>query len=323
MSNENQFLAREGTPDPTTGLYKLAFNTPAGFASLAPTKEVVNAIIDYLGALPVPSVWPASDAVFDVVHDTDPTRFFKIDLTNQATGTGVTIYPSATVSRPFRLPDISGRALVEEDGTGKVFCGGTVQPASNAGIQFATTVANRAQFRGNQFGANNAGAGLTTFKSRGPINGTQPYTGGGLLAGDVMGSWTVIGVAPNDNDIPLAASLQFLIPSSFVPAGQNYVPSEMVVGLVALAGPINSKRNVFRLTSEGVAETLRGVRAGGAATAPTALQTGALWSSGTGDPNGSVTGSPGDLFSRQDGGAGTCFYVKESGVGTNTGWVSK
>lgn len=49
----------------------------------------------------------------------------------------------------------------------------------------------------------------------------------------------------------------------------------------------------------------------------------AKWRSGTGSPEGVVTGSVGDLWSRTDGGAGTCFYVKESGAATNTGWVAK
>lgn len=46
-----------------------------------------------------------------------------------------------------------------------------------------------------------------------------------------------------------------------------------------------------------------------------------IWAAG--DPNGSVTGRVGDMFLRTDGGAGTVFYVKESGNGTNTGWVGK
>ena len=44
---------------------------------------------------------------------------------------------------------------------------------------------------------------------------------------------------------------------------------------------------------------------------------------GTGSPNGAVTGSPGDLYLNKSGGAGTTLYVKESGTGTNTGWVGK
>lgn len=43
---------------------------------------------------------------------------------------------------------------------------------------------------------------------------------------------------------------------------------------------------------------------------------------GTGTPEGALTGRVGDLYLRSDGGASTTFYVKESGTG-NTGWVGK
>ena len=43
---------------------------------------------------------------------------------------------------------------------------------------------------------------------------------------------------------------------------------------------------------------------------------------GTGTPEGSVTATPGALYTRSDGGAGTTLYVKETGTG-NTGWVAK
>lgn len=44
---------------------------------------------------------------------------------------------------------------------------------------------------------------------------------------------------------------------------------------------------------------------------------------GTGSPNGVVTASPPAVYLNFSGGAGTTWYVKESGVGTNTGWVGK
>lgn len=47
-----------------------------------------------------------------------------------------------------------------------------------------------------------------------------------------------------------------------------------------------------------------------------------FWTSGSGTPEGAVTAPVGSIFSRTDGGAGTSFYVKESGAG-NTGWVAK
>ncbi len=43
---------------------------------------------------------------------------------------------------------------------------------------------------------------------------------------------------------------------------------------------------------------------------------------GSGTPESVLTAPVGSLFQRTDGGAGTSFYVKESGAG-NTGWVAK
>lgn len=43
---------------------------------------------------------------------------------------------------------------------------------------------------------------------------------------------------------------------------------------------------------------------------------------GSGTPEGAVTAPVGSIFMRSNGGAGTSFYVKESGTG-NTGWVAK
>ena len=44
---------------------------------------------------------------------------------------------------------------------------------------------------------------------------------------------------------------------------------------------------------------------------------------GTGSPEGSVNGGIGSIYLRTDGGASTSMYVKESGAGTNTGWIAK
>lgn len=41
------------------------------------------------------------------------------------------------------------------------------------------------------------------------------------------------------------------------------------------------------------------------------------------DPNGDVVASPGALYTYSGGGAGVTLWVKESGVETDTGWVSK
>lgn len=43
--------------------------------------------------------------------------------------------------------------------------------------------------------------------------------------------------------------------------------------------------------------------------------------SGSGSPEGVVTGRPGDLYLNIVGGAGTSIYTKQSGNETNTGWI--
>jgi hypothetical protein len=54
----------------------------------------------------------------------------------------------------------------------------------------------------------------------------------------------------------------------------------------------------------------------------TTASDGVIILSGAGTPEGAVTANVGSLFLRNDGGAGTTFYVKESGTG-NTGWAAK
>lgn len=49
---------------------------------------------------------------------------------------------------------------------------------------------------------------------------------------------------------------------------------------------------------------------------------GIILGAGPGSPEGVVAGAVGSHWSRSDGGAGTSFYVKESGIGT-AGWVAK
>lgn len=44
---------------------------------------------------------------------------------------------------------------------------------------------------------------------------------------------------------------------------------------------------------------------------------------GYGSPAGVVVADVGCIYQRLDGGAGTSFYVKESGSGTATGWTAK
>jgi hypothetical protein len=116
---------------------------------------------------------------------------------------------------------------------------------SNAGIQHSSDVANRAQYRGNQFGANTAGPGVTGFKSRGALG-----TLAAVVAGDLLWRATAIGVAADNASIPIAATVSIQVPAGGV--GANYVATDFEVGLVPLAGPINGKKQAFLVDSEGV-----------------------------------------------------------------------
>jgi hypothetical protein len=49
----------------------------------------------------------------------------------------------------------------------------------------------------------------------------------------------------------------------------------------------------------------------------------AIWEKGNGSPEGVIAAPVGSFYSRLDGGAGTSWYVKESGGSGDTGWVGK
>jgi hypothetical protein len=203
---------------------------------------------------------------------------------------------------------------------GFVFIGQAARDnGSSARLQNAQTAANGAQYRSSQYGANTGAPGISTFKSRGATVGALAA----VLPGDVLFRATCVGVS-NTLTIPLAGFITIQVPTNFVPAAQAWTPSEYELQLVPLAGPINSRRVVFKVSSEGETQSLNGVRVGGPATTPATIATvGAIIRSGNGDPNGVITGSVGDLWLRLDGGAGTTLYVKESGTATTAGWVGK
>jgi len=133
------------------------------------------------------ATYPAPDNIFAVAHSTDLTKQLIVDAAGQAPSTKTTITLGASISRPFRLPDISGTALVCQDATAFVFINSTsATMPSNAGIQYSIdspggATANRAQLRTNLFGSNNGAPGITGFKSRGPMGTRQ-----GCLPLDVL-----------------------------------------------------------------------------------------------------------------------------------------
>jgi hypothetical protein len=160
-----------------------------------------------------------------------------------------------SIDRPTSNTFISGTdaAGVSTAGQGFLFMGNNgVLHGSAARIQLSSTLTSAPQFRGNQYGANAGVPGISTFKSRGATIGSLA----GIIAGDVMGGWTAVGVAPDNVSIPLAGTLQFRVPLAFVPVAQNWAPSELVLELVALTGPINGRRVCWKVNSEGEVQSL-------------------------------------------------------------------
>lgn len=254
------------------------------------------------------AVYPVPDNVFAIDNAADATKLLKTDLSAQATGTTVTIRTTNTVSRPFKLPDISGTALVAEDVTGQVFVGANVSLfASNAGIQYSSLVANRAVVRVNQFGSNTGIPGIAAFKSRGTTIGDTGTALAACVAGDGLFRVTAIGVTGNGTGTPDSALWNIKVATGGVAA--TFLSSEEELELTNLAGVRQVAR---KTTSEGELWAKGPLGPGGA--------TGPRWRTGSGSPEGIVTGSVGDLYSDVAGAPNTTLYIKETGTATNTGW---
>lgn len=111
-----------------------------------------------------------------------------------------------------------------------------------------------------------------------------------------------------------SAGKMWALGAADVAGAANFQSTLGVTGLLTATAGGTTPAN-WTTTGTGAIVSATTVRVGGAS--------GPVWRSGTGDPNGAVTGSVGDMFSRTDGGAGTTLYVKESGTATDTGWVGK
>jgi hypothetical protein len=88
----------------------------------------------------------------------------------------------------------------------------------------------------------------------------------------------------------------------------NRIDAAVVSPLVGIGNPLEDALVVGGATSRG------GATAGSGA---------GRFITGLGDPNAKLAGNVGDIFQRLDSGAGSSFYVKESGDGGDAGWVAK
>lgn len=133
-------------------------------------------------------------------------------------------------------------------GDGRFYMGQTTTDnGSNAGMQTSCTRPNRAQWRFNQYGANNAAGGITSFKSRSLTIGGVPVAGDGVLVGDIIHGHTAIGVT-NNALIPLAYTQRVVVTQNL----NGNVSCDWEIQLCPLAGTTNSIRRTYGITSEGV-----------------------------------------------------------------------
>lgn len=127
--------------------------------------------------------------------------------------------------------------------------------SSNAGFQLSSTTANRAAARFNQFGANTGVPEFVGFKSRAATTGTLAS----VADGDVLARMTAIGVTGDNLNVPPAGFVSIQVPTGGTNA--TWVATDFSVSLVPLAGPINSNRQVFKITSEAAADFIDGTTA--------------------------------------------------------------
>lgn len=151
----------------------------------------------------------------------------------------------------FSIDRATGNTFIAENA--RLFMGNNgVLHGSAARIQLSSTIANAAQLRGYQYGANAASAGITTFKSRGATIGTL----GAVLPGDLVGRWTSIGIPANGASLNLSALISVQVPTAYVPVITDaFLPTEFEIALVPIAAT-SGTRPVFKVSSEGEAQSL-------------------------------------------------------------------
>lgn len=118
---------------------------------------------------------------------------------------------------------------------------------SNAGGQLSALRPNRAQWRMNQYGANNAGGGLTTFKSRSTTVGAPLNPVDAVQVGDIIQGFTAIAVT-NNALIPLAYTQRLVVVSNT----NGNVAVDWELSLASTRGTTNSIRKAFAISADGI-----------------------------------------------------------------------
>lgn len=168
--------------------------------------------------------------------------YFRVDGGEGGSGTnGLNFTDDANVQQ-FHIDRLTGTVIM---GAGNAQFFGNAPGAlhgSNAGLQYSSTVANRAAERVNQYGANTGIPGHVGFKSRGLTIGSLAS----VLVGDFLWRATAIGVTGNNTNVPNAGFAHFVVPVGGVAATSVAVDFEFQ--LTNKAGVRDTR---MRITSEG------------------------------------------------------------------------
>lgn len=111
-------------------------------------------------------------------------------------------------------------------------------------------------------------------------------------------------------------SIALAMPAGFGVAGSPLIANGTITVSIANAATVRADIGAAKSGDNiDITSLINGILIGGAG--------GIAISSGSGAPNGSVTGNIGDLYCDQTGTAGLVLWVKETGTGTDLGWVGK
>ena len=243
--------------------------TAFGTASSLQSAYAGGNTINLAGALPVAITNPVASATPALTVVQNTAGQFAINATGDVRVTGDILIPPAnyvdtTAAGGLNLGTTTATSVamgqaVGSAGTFQVFInqGGVTLHGSGSGVQYSSTVASRSQYRVNQYGNNTGVPGISTFKSRGTNVGDLA----GVVDGDVLYRATCVGVAGDNASIPLAGFISIQVPVGGSNPGQAWVATDYALQLVPLAGPINSRRQVFRITSEAALELINGTTA--------------------------------------------------------------
>lgn len=223
-------------------------------------------------------------------------------------------YQAATLCGPQILGNqINGSTnhsiLIESYVNGTIVAGNRIRgvPATKAGIKWEVDIKRLCIGENYIFGVNATGFGLVGAGIASFMTDAVTFPGGEAEA--------LLYVARQHTDAATGFEYASII-RDVTAYDTNRMPGYgPFVSCLGTSGPTSGRQTVgFYLSGSSLRADTRDTS--------NAFVTHQLNIRGSGTPEGAVTAAVGSTYQRTDGGAGTSFYVKESGSG-NTGWVAK